>query len=105
MSRSFPAIALEGDVFSIEEQYQVLVKSGVNLDDVPKVLLPVFDSLNHAQNAPLEYSFETNGLGLAKTPAMGPGDRLLIAYDKDTQRFNNTFRQFMKPFPDLHYPS
>ncbi|KAI9146798.1 Protein-lysine N-methyltransferase EFM1 [Paramyrothecium foliicola] len=103
VARSFPAIALEGDLDNIKEEYQILVKSGVNLDDVPKILMPIFDSLNHAQNTPLEYTFEPSGLGLAKVPAMAPGDRLLISYDKDTQRFNNTFCKIACPLFAIEY--
>lgn len=82
----------------IKPEYQILAKEGVNLDHTAKILLPVLDSLNHAQETPLEYSFDEEGLGLAKVNEVKPGDRLTIGYDKDAQRFNNTLCQYAPSF-------
>lgn len=83
-----------GDVEKVNIKYRILIEEGVNLDDTVKVLLPVFDSLNHLQEGPLNYCLDVQGLGFNKAIEMKPDDRVTIAYDKDDQRLNNTFRKY-----------
>lgn len=85
---------------NVNPKYRILIEEGINLDDTVKVLLPVFDSLNHMQEEPLNYCLDVQGLGFNKAIEMKPGDRITIAYDKDDQRLNNTFRKY-----DLISPS
>lgn len=79
---------------NVNPKYRILIEEGINLDDTVKVLLPVFDSLNHMQEEPLNYCLDVQGLGFNKSIEMKPGDRITIAYDKDDQRLNNTLRKY-----------
>lgn len=90
MTRSFSTLAIEGDSAAIKDEYQIIFKSGACIDDVPKVLMPVLDLLNHDQRAGMGYDFKDTGLGLRKATALKPGEGIGNPYDKDTQRYNNT---------------
>ncbi|RSL53985.1 hypothetical protein CEP54_010132 [Fusarium duplospermum] len=89
-SRYFWSIMLEPDVDNIRPEFQHLVKAGVNLDDTAKILLPILETLNHAQETNTEYDLTDQGLSVSKNIELKPGDPFYIAYDKETQRFNNT---------------
>ncbi|UPL00417.1 hypothetical protein LCI18_011351 [Fusarium solani-melongenae] len=89
-SRYFWSIILEPDVANIKSEFQHLVKAGVNLDDTAKILLPILETLNHAQETNTEYGLDDKGLSVSKNIELKPGDPFYIAYDKETQRFNNT---------------
>lgn len=75
---------------NIKPEFQHLVKAGVNLDDTAKILLPILETLNHAQETNTEYDLDDKGLSVSKNMELKPGDPFYIAYDKETQRFNNT---------------
>ncbi|EEU41637.1 uncharacterized protein NECHADRAFT_106552 [Fusarium vanettenii 77-13-4] len=89
-SRYFWSIILEPDVANIKPEFQHLVKAGMNLDDTAKILLPILETLNHAQETNTEYNLDDKGLSVSKNIELKPGDPFYIAYDKETQRFNNT---------------
>ncbi|KAJ4323559.1 hypothetical protein N0V84_004300 [Fusarium piperis] len=89
-SRYFWSIMLEPDVGNIKPEFQHLVRTGVNLDDTAKVLLPILETLNHAQETNTKYDLTNSGLSVSKNVELKPGDPFYIAYDKETQRFNNT---------------
>ncbi|KAL5592636.1 hypothetical protein FOBRF1_006954 [Fusarium oxysporum] len=89
-SRYFWSIILEPDVGNIKPEFQHLVKAGVNLDDTAKILLPMLETLNHAQETNTEYDLHDKGLSVSKNIELKPGDPFYIAYDKETQRFSNT---------------
>ncbi|KAI5362657.1 hypothetical protein Slin15195_G100350 [Septoria linicola] len=90
ISRSFSTLAIEGDIANIKDEYHPIFKSGACIDDVPKVLLPILDLLNHDQHTGLAYDLTDEGLGLAKPMRVAPGQTVENSYDKDTQRWSNT---------------
>ncbi|KAL2672952.1 hypothetical protein Neosp_013670 [[Neocosmospora] mangrovei] len=61
-SRYFWSIILEPDAANIKPKFQHLVKAGVNLDDTAKILLPILETLNHAQETNTEYNLDDKGL-------------------------------------------
>ncbi|WAO96892.1 Hypothetical protein NCS54_01458400 [Fusarium falciforme] len=89
-SRYFWSIILEPDIANIKPEFQHLVKAGVNLDDTAKILLPILETLNHAQETNTEYDLDDKCLSVSKNIELKPGDPFYIAYDKKTQRFDNT---------------
>ena len=93
MSRAFSTLAREGSAADIKDEYQIIFKSGACIDDVPKVLLPLLDLLNHDQRAGMGYDFKEAGLGLRKATSLEPGQAIANPYDQDTQRYNNTSRK------------
>ncbi|KAM0418952.1 hypothetical protein ACHAPT_012110 [Fusarium lateritium] len=94
-SRYFWSIVLEPDVDKIKPEFQHLVKAGINLDDTAKILLPILETLNHAQETNTEYDLDEQGLSVSKNIELKPGDPFYIAYDKETQRFNNTVCKYL----------
>jgi hypothetical protein len=96
-SRYFWSIILEPDVDKIKPEFQHLVKAGVNLDDTAKILLPVLETLDHAQETNTEYDLNYKGLSVSKSIELKPSDPFYIAYDKETQRFDNTVCEFLEP--------
>lgn len=70
----------------------------MNLDDTAKILLPILETLNHAQETNTEYDLDDKGLSVSKNIELKPGDPFYIAYDKETQRFNNTVCKYMPSY-------
>lgn len=83
-----------GSVEKFNPKYFILIEEDVNLNNSVKVLLLVFNSLNHMQVKPLNYSLNVEGFQVNKAIKIKPGERITIAYNKDDQRLNNNYRKY-----------
>ncbi|KAF2129628.1 SET domain-containing protein [Dothidotthia symphoricarpi CBS 119687] len=95
-SRQFPSVALAGDAASLKPEYKPLFEDGISSDDGPRILLPLLDGINHVQEGPSDWHYDKEGLAIAKSFEMQPGEEICYPYDTAGQRLNNTvlFRDF-----------
>ncbi|KAJ9191318.1 hypothetical protein DTO164E3_6136 [Paecilomyces variotii] len=89
-SRQFPSVALAGDSASLKPEYRPLVEDGISSEDGPRILLPLLDGINHVQEPPSDWHFDEDGLAVAKSLEMKPGEEICYPYDKPGERLNNT---------------
>lgn len=85
---------MAGDSASLKPEFRPLVEDGISSEDGPRILFPMLDGINHVQEAPSEWHFGKDGLAVAKSFEIKPGEEICYPYDKPGERLNNTVCQY-----------